>query len=424
MSKIREPNLHTLRLLSLVYQHSRLSRSDLAQRTGYSNFLVSKLMDRLLAQGYVTEVGSGDSTGGRRPTLLAISPGLGRVVGLHVGTINARIVVTDIAGSVLTFLNSPSRVEEGPKVALPHLIGLVGEALGLARVKRKELLGIGIGISGILDRASGTTLMWPKVPQWKDVPIRKILSEHFPVALEVEDTPRTMALAERRLGQARAADEFIYLMIGAGIGSALFLRGELYTGRGGFAGEFGHVTVEESGPMCDCGNRGCLETLVSASALIQRAREAVSQGSNSLLWKLSEGDPRNISVERIVQAADEGDRFSARLLNEAGTYLGKATVNLLHLLNPELVVLGGGLMRAAGRLLLPTIQRVVQERALPQAAQSLRLELSQLQEQDWAVGASLLVTERVLRSLFLSVEEQLPSESSRRQRKATHLPVV
>ncbi|MEN6532762.1 MAG: ROK family protein, partial [Bryobacteraceae bacterium] len=278
------PDPHALRVWKLIYEHSQLSRTDLVGLTGYSHFLVSRLCDRLLKDGYISEVGAGDSTGGRRPRILAVTPGFGRIVGLHVGTVNARAVVTDIAGNVMAFLKAPSLVQSGPDVALPHLTELISKAIAEAGVQVDEVLGIGVGISGISDRSTGTTISWPKVPSWKNVPVLSVISAQFPVPVKLEDTPRAMALAERRFGGAKDESDFLYLMIGAGVGSALILGGRPYTGKNGFAGEFGHIASDPNGPVCDCGNRGCVETRVSAWALVRKAQEAISQGLRSELW--------------------------------------------------------------------------------------------------------------------------------------------
>ena len=411
MPKIRNTSLHSLNLLKLLYQQVRVSRSDLGATTGYSAFLVSKQCDSLLRKGFITEVGSGDSSGGRRPTLLSIAPGLGKIAGLHVGRVNARVVITDICGNELAFIKTPSRVNAGPRVAMPHLIDLVEQGLAKAHVKREELLGIGVGISGFLDRTTGTTLYWPKVPQWLN---------HFGFAPEIEDTPRTMALAERRLGRARQAENWVYVMIGASMGSAIFVNGELYTGSRGFSGEFGHVGVKDDGPLCGCGNRGCLNTFASASALIRSAQAAVSEGLSAQLWELCGGDVNQISVALIARAAVAGDHYSARLLNELGSRLGKAMVVLVQLLDPELIVVGGGLMTDAGQLLLPVIRQAVSDGVLPLTTRNLSIEASELREADWAIGASLLVGEKALEKLFLSPQELAKSSSRKAEAFAAH----
>jgi predicted NBD/HSP70 family sugar kinase len=218
--------------------------------------------------------------------------------------------------------------------------------------------------------------------------------------VEIEDTSRTQALAEYRLGGADAAQHFVYITVGAGIGAALFLHGRLYTGAGGFAGEFGHIAVSESGPLCSCGNRGCAETMVSASAMIRNAKRGISAGLSTVLIQMQRESANGISVEMLGQAARQGDRFVLRILSEAGSYLGQSIVGLINLLNPELIVIGGGVGSAVGDLLLPEVERVVRDRAMVQDLNHLQIRISKLQERDWALGAALLTAEKALGQAF------------------------
>jgi N-acetylglucosamine repressor len=382
--------------MNVVYKERELSRTDLVDRTKYSAFLVSKMCDELLAAGLIRETGLGNSTGGRPPTLLSINPEIGRVVGVHIGTFNTRIVVTDLAGGALAFRKVASHVEVGPEIALAGLISEVEATLAEAGVELDQVRGIGIGISGVLERSTGTTLFWPKVPQWTNVPVKRRFAQRFRTAIEVEDTPRTMALAERRFGQGSQASEFVYISLGAGTGAALFLHDQLYTGADGFAGEFGHLMLDAQGPLCSCGNRGCLEATLSASALIRRAEAAVSQRLSTILWRLTGGDPAKTSVELIGQAAQEGDRFSRSLLREAGAFLGLGLVGIINLLNPSLIVIGGSLAIASGRFLLAPVEEAIRDRALVNQAAEVRVQLSELGEVDWARGAALLVINQAL----------------------------
>ena len=400
MPKIQRPHSRLLRILKLIHDQGRVSRTELVEQTGYSAFLVSRMADELLNRGFVSETASGNSTGGRPPMLLSVNPDLGRLIGVHIGTVNVRVAVTDITGSVLAFKKAPSRVDSGPDAAIPHIIALVEETMRRAQVPEGTLRGMGVGISGVLDRRTGTTLFWPKVPQWVNVPVRQRFADHFGTLVEVEDSPRTMALAERKFGVGGRADHFVYVMVGAGTGSALFLNGQLYAGAGGFAGEFGHVAVDEGGALCSCGNRGCIEALVSASALIRQARSAVSQGLAIQLWQLCGGDPNRLSMELLAEAAEQGDHFCVNLLSDAGTYLGMGLLGLVNLLNPSLIVVGGGVATAAGQWLLPAAERVVRQRALAGPASQVEIARSTLEEEDWARGAALLVTGQALDSAF------------------------
>lgn len=405
MPRINMLPKHLLRLLNLIYDQNQISRSQLAKRTGYSNFLVSKLTERLLKNGLICELGSGESSGGRRPALLSVNPRIGYLVGVHLGAINLRAVVTDLCGNVLTWHTDRSRVDQGPEKALQHLVSVVNGILKEAHVSHRKLLGLGIGIGAVSDRQSGVTISWPRVPSWVNVPVRRMMEEEFCTLVDVDDVSRTMALAEKRFGKARDTNEFIFVGLGAGTGAALFLGGKLYTGKGGFAGEFGHTTIDEQGPLCSCGNRGCLEALVSASAVIRQAQEALSAGLSAQLYQITQRRGGELSLESVAQAAEANDRFCLSLLSQISAHVATGVTSLINLLNPELIILGGGLIAATGKWLLPSIQRTVLERAMPNAARQVILELSELKETDWARGATLLVAHRALQKALAAKEE-------------------
>lgn len=398
MPKIKSPRSHLLRLLSLIYSHERLSRTQLAAYTGYSNFLISKLSDRLLKDDLISEVGAGISSGGRPPTLLAINPGIGQLVGVHIGTINLRAVVTNLSGEILAHRIDKSHVESGPQKALQHMMRIVRELLREGHVKPAKLSGIGIGIGGVLDREKGITLSWPRVPSWVDVPVKNIVENSLKTFVQVDDTPRTMALAEKRFGKARNAKDFVYLALGAGTGAALFLNGQLYTGKGGFAGEIGHTTIDERGPLCSCGNRGCLEVMVSASRIIHRAEEALASGLSSELYRVARENGNQLSLTSVAKAAEANDRFALALLSEVSLHVATGVTTLVNLLNPELIILGGGLIREVGQWVAPSIQRIVHESAMPNPAKQVSIEASELPEIDWARGAALLVSNEAIRN--------------------------
>lgn len=400
MPKMPLSPLHALHSLQVIRAEGSISRAHLAEKTGNSPFLISKICDKLLAASLVTEAGQGDSTGGRRPTLLSLKPGLGRLIGIHLGTVNVRIAMTDFNGELIDYTKDESRCNRGPEVAIQHLFGLVDKMLKKTGVSYSELNGIGIGVSGVVERSTGKVLFWPKLPLWMDVPVRQMFEERYKTVVDLEDTSRTQAFGEYRLGGVNSAKHFIYIAVGAGIGAALFLNGQLYSGAAGFAGEFGHMSISETGPLCSCGNRGCLETIVSAAALIRKARQGIAGGLSNTLMKLSQGNSENVSVEMLAQAACQGDRFCLRLLSETGTHLGRSMVGLINLLNPELIVIGGGVASAIGELILPEIERAVRERAMIQGENQVKIRISKLQERDWAVGATLLVVESALAKFF------------------------
>jgi predicted NBD/HSP70 family sugar kinase len=336
--------------------------------------------------------------------MLSINPEIGRLVGVHMGTINLRVAVTDMSGNVLAHQIDRSLVQQAPEKSLARMLRVIMATAKAANVKKENISAIGLGIEGIMDRKGGVILSWPKVPSWINVPVRSFVQDNLNTLVEVEDTPRTMALAERRLGKGRGVNEFIYLTLGAGTGSALFFGGRLYTGKEGFAGEFGHTTIDEKGSLCSCGNRGCVEASVSASTIIQRAKEALALGVSSRLHRVVRENGGTVTLETIARAAEANDRFCLSLLTEVGLHIGTGVAGLINLLNPELVVLGGGLPKAAGKWLLPPIKRMVQERALENSAKNVSIELSDLDEIDWARGATFLVSEKAIHRILSNVE--------------------
>lgn len=405
MPKMRLSRQHKLQILQLIRDNGLIARSEVMEKTGDSLFLITTTCDELLEKGFVCEAGQGDSTGGRRPALLSIRPGLGRVIGVHMGTVNLRIAMVDFSGNLIAYEQDFSYAEKGPDIAMPHLVQLIDQMLRTAGVSYEELNGIGVGISGVLEQSTGVSLSWPKLPLWVNVPVKQTLTEHFKTLVEIDDTPRTRALAEYQLGGAKDIKHFVYIGIGAGVGAALFLNGEPYAGEGGFAGELGHITVAEDGPLCSCGNRGCLETMVSASALIRRAREGMALGLSNLLTRLTSNKAENISVEVLAHAAREEDRFTVRLLRETSMHLGRAIVGLVNLLNPKLIIIGGGTAAALGEFLLPEIESFMRKTAMIQSAKQVELRISRLEEKAGALGAAELVVKQALGQFFLGSHE-------------------
>lgn len=207
MPRIPLSHPHTLNILQLIRSKSSISRAKLAEIMGASLFLVSKSCDELLAQGFVSEAGQGDSTGGRRPSLLSLKPGLGRLIGVHFGTVNVRIAMTDFSGNLMEYIKAESRANEGPEIALQHLIDLLDQMLKKTGTSYSELNGIGIGISGVVERTTGTTLFWPKLPLWMNVPVKKNIREalqHLDRAGRHVANPSVGGISARRGGFGQA----------------------------------------------------------------------------------------------------------------------------------------------------------------------------------------------------------------------------
>jgi glucokinase-like ROK family protein len=231
---------------------------------------------------------------------------------------------------------------------------------------------------------------------WRDVPLRAMW-QHFGVPVIIENEANAAALGEHMLGVARRVDDFIYLSAGVGLGGGIVIGSKLYGGVGGYAGEIGHMTLVPDGPQCNCGNRGCWETLVGPTAIIERVQQSASEGRTPQLMALPEvnGDIRAIRMKHVLEAAEHGEPAVLHVLDEVGRYLGIGIASLLNAFNPSLVVLGG-MLSLAGPYILPRAQREVDMRALAAARAGVNLTLSAFKFDACVMGGASLIVREIL----------------------------
>jgi glucokinase len=227
-----------------------------------------------------------------------------------------------------------------------------------------------------------------------------MLEEEFDVPCLLDDSVKAIAIAEKHFGLGKNLHDFIYIDVGMGIGAAIFINENLYRGSGGSAGEFGHMTVDERGPLCCCGSNGCLEAMASGGAIIQAVRSAIEKGVDSKVRELANGNLDQITIEQVAQAASQNDPLAFRILDEAISHIGVALADVVNLLNPSVVIFGGGVFRAAPQLLLDTLKRPLKQRALEKSANEVQLKGSALGGEAGALGAARLISERVLEQVY------------------------
>src|SRR5262249_13405800 len=383
-----------IRIASLIHSQGFASRAGLAEQTNLARSYVGTIIKDLQQRGLITVGDRAPSQRGRRRVLLRINPELGDLVGIRLGRANLRIVVTDFLGNVRTLKKVYVDVAKGQE----YVLDLVHQELEPLIRKNRAVKGIGVGISGVITRNNGAVLFWPKVPGWHDVPLKEIIENRYNLPTIVEDSVRTMALAECRFGQGRGYRDFVYVTIGMGIGAAVFINGNFYFGADGLAGELGHTTIDERGEICSCGNRGCLEVYASGWAIIDNVRRALQQGVTSSLLQTKD----TLTIENIVDAARLGDRLSQNVLSEAGTHLGTAFATFVNLFNPQAIILGGAVSQAAKSFYLKSLSHAMKQRAFHRSVGNLSIIVSRLGGESGAVGAALLIGEQLLRELCIS----------------------
>ena len=397
---VRERNLAIV--LNYLWEAGQpVSRAHLVQVSGLNKSTVGSILAQLQSWGLVKDSGMSEPRPGRPGTLIDMNPEAGRLIGAEIGVGFVSAVVTDLKAGVLwrhkieTFEDGemPATLQDQARV-LKQTEDLVHEAIQQATAGETRLFGIGLGVPGLVDHATGTLLFAPNL-KWSNVPLRDMWQKCFGVPVVVENEANAAALGEWMLGVGRQVDNFVYLSAGVGLGGGLMINGKLYGGRGGFAGEVGHMTLDPDGPPCNCGSRGCWEVLIGPTAIVQRVRQAVVEGRATNLLALCGGDPEAIRMEHVLQAAEHGEPAVLNTLDEVGRYLGIGIANLINTFNPSLVVLGG-VLSLAGPYILPRAQQEVNTRALAVARKGVEITLSAFKFDACVMGGAALILHEIL----------------------------
>lgn len=369
------------------------SRAELAAGSGLNKTTVSSLIADLLAAGLVREVGMAESGGGRPGTVLELNPRAGGLIGVELGVGYLRVVLADFCASTLWHKELAFDLRECPGAALELMVALVREAAAAARLAGCPLLGLGVAVPGLVEIETGTLVFGPNLA-WRDVPVRQRLRAAFDLPIFVDNDAKASALGERYFGVAQGVDDFVFVLANVGLGCGLVLGGQIHRGATGSAGEVGHTTLlVPDAPLCECGNRGCWETLASQRALLDRLRQ--TPRPHAAVGQPPVGQYGDLSMESVVAAAEAGDEVVLRALAETGHYLGLGVANLINTFNPRLVVLGGALSLAADYL-LPPIQAAVAERALTWPRQAAHITAAAHRFDSVAMGAIALVLHDIL----------------------------
>ncbi|MGI9860806.1 ROK family protein [Moorella naiadis] len=286
------------------------------------------------------------------------------VAGIDLGGTNISAIFMDAEGQTHGWVTWPTEAARGPAEVINRIISLTKFLMDKNSITAQQLRGIGLGVPGLVNSREGRSVFSPNLPGWRDIPVAGLVAAGTGVPVLIDNDVRMAAWGEKLLGAGRDREDVICLTLGTGIGAGIFIQDKLYTGRDESAGEIGHVTVEKDGPRCSCGNYGCLEMYASGRGIARRMRAAIAAGAASLVLDLAHGDAGSITAAMVCQAAARGDQAAEQVIKETAVYLGIALAGLANILNPQRIVLGGGVM-GAGELLLAPVRRVVRERAMP-----------------------------------------------------------
>lgn len=377
-----------LRLLRLLRDEGPISRAELGDRLDLTRPRLLAEVERLVAAGYIAEAGMAASRGGRRSTLVELQPRL-RFAAVDLGASSIDIEVTNGRLEPVAAYGESADIRSGPKAILHRVNELLAKARTDGAYDRLD--AVGIGVPGPVSFRDGVPVSPPIMPGWDRYPVRELLAREHGCPAVVDNDVNIMAIGERHGGVAHSVDDFLFVKIGTGIGCGIHLGGDVYRGVDGCAGDIGHIQVDAHGPMCSCGNAGCLEALFSGAALSRDALAAARSGESPALAERLTANGE-IGARDVAEGAAEGDVTCIRLIRDGGRRLGATLATLVSFANPSMIVIGGGLAQL-GHILLAEIRSVVYRRSLPLATGNLPVVLSELGPRAGVSGAAVLASD-------------------------------
>jgi predicted NBD/HSP70 family sugar kinase len=355
---------------------------------------VTNITARLIEEGLIYEKRTEDSAvRGRRRVLLAMNPDAAYVVGVKLSALRISCAVTDMQAEVRSSVNLPVRTAKRPVAFMADLIEeAVRHCVEAAKLDLHGISGIGIGVPGFVDSLTGTCY-WTPLYQQGDIHLKALVESRLGIDTFIENDTNTVTLAHQWFGEGRGIDHFLVVTIEDGVGMGIVVNGQLYRGASGFAAEFGHMVVNESGPPCRCGKCGCLEAYVSDFSILAEAQRAAASGA----WPHS--PTKSLNYEDVLTLAQAGDTVLAAIFDNAGRYLGEGLSALIQIFNPAKIIISGDGVNA-GDLMFAGMREVLTKHTNPAHERATKIVIQKWRDTDWARGAASLVLQELYRSPF------------------------
>jgi predicted NBD/HSP70 family sugar kinase len=371
-----------------LYFNNTLSSTDLSSRVGLSLPVTTKMLNELISEGHVLETGYAPSTGGRRPLMYSIKADNMYIVAVSMDQFTTRIVMVDMKNNNVTGVKKLELPLARNPEALSTLVREINQHIHASGIPQNKIAGIGIGMPGFIDAEKGINYSFLDN---EGRSITRLISESTGLNTFIDNDSSLIALAELRFGAAHNKKSAMVVNLGWGIGLGMILNGELFKGYNGFAGEFSHIPLFLNNKLCSCGKHGCLETEASLMVVVEKAEKGMKEGQLTMLQPLPKENFEKAALT-ITAAAVKGDKFAIGLLSEAGYNIGRGVAILIHLLNPEAIILSG-IGSAAGKVWQAPVQQALNEHCIPRLAVNTQIEISALGYGSELIGAASLVME-------------------------------
>ncbi len=377
-------NINKHAVLDLIrFMPGGISRAGIAKEIGLSRAAVTTIVNDLISAGIIRDAKQRAKTSGRPRTLLEITPEAGYIAGIDMGATHLRAVITNFGAHVVAEKEIPFDIAQGPESCITQADQLLQDLLSNKNIDLDTLSAVGFGVPGPISSDAGMVIAPPIMPGWDRFPIRDTLEALWNQPVSVNNDAELGALGEWAYGAGRGAQDLAYIKVGTGIGAGLLIDGRVYRGSTGSAGEIGHLTMDNNGPRCTCGNRGCLEAFSGGHAIAQQAIDAIQHGKRTQISRIP---VEKVAAKDVASAAQRGDLVAQQIMEKAGEHLGVAIAGLVNIFNPDMIVVGGGVAQI-GDLFLEPVRKAVKERSLPAAANNVRITTALLGRRSSSLGA-------------------------------------
>lgn len=384
-------------VLKVLHLEQLVSRARIAALTGIAPSTVSSIIDKLEKEQIVEYIEDSQvpSSVGRPPVLLRFNPKSFYVLGIEINLLSSKVIIVGIDGTVLMEREIKINARNDPGKVLSTLADMAAQVISESEVEQDRVIGIGVSFRGLIDRHTGRIQRSTSLPEWRNINIVDGFKERFSLPVFVENNANAMVLGETRFGIGCGKKNILGVIIEEGIGGGIIINGQLYMGAHSAAGELGHMSIASSGPICHCGNRGCLRTLASESAIEANAIRIMKTGVKTLLKSHADNENSPLTAQDVVDASRRGDEVSRDIILEAARYLGTALVSLVNILSPEMIVFNYGTLTSY-QPFLQEITELITERSYSKEIGIPEIAVSILGPNVVGVGAASVVMDRLL----------------------------
>ena len=375
-------------ILKIVIDVGQISRIDISRLLQISRPTTSAYIGELIEEGLIEEIGKSDSTssGGKKAVLLQFRVRAGYILGVMIGVKNIRIALTDLGSNIIEIMKIPTEEWLGPDAVIDKLVKNIKEIIKKFKINKEEIIGIGIGATGLVDSKKGLVIFSPNLNGWNNIKLKEIIEKKIGLPAFIENECRVQAIAEKKYGLAKNIKNFVCVETGTGIGTGVFIDNRLVSGDKGMAGEVGHIITNLAGNrVCHCGNTGCLETLCSTSYLLEDIVDDIKKSGTS-----SRNSKSSLKLEDLYDLYNQGDEVATINVEKNAEYLGIGISNTIKMFNPELIIIHGEVIKF-GEKYLKKVKESVSKNTFPKVKDDYNIQFSEMGDNVGVIGAASIV---------------------------------